>query len=237
MQGPFNLVQSLIDLDSRGDAWQFIRDFAAGWSRPIVDNDGSTQAQLDNAERRLGARLPVAVREAYLLLGHRSDLTSVHGTLRRPEELDYDQGNQILVFRAAHQGVAFFGVSCVNPADDDPPVLYYASLWDKEREEWVPFLDRFSVACVDMVLWEAVEAGPLSDGRDCQPDEIPSLVDGLTRLPFPGYGPGFESALWYASDDLILRDLEGGDWVAVRARTSRVLDRFRHDHPGGWVNE
>jgi hypothetical protein len=236
MQGGFHIEQALADLSGRSDAWRFIRHFAAEWAIPIVDEDGSTQAELDDAERRLGVRLPLAVREAYQLLGRRKDLTSVNGTLWGPEKLDYDRENQILVFRAAHQGVAFFGVSLTDQADDDPPVLYYATLMDRESEEWEPFLDRFSLACVDMVLWEAVEAGPLSDGRDHEPGATPSLTQGLTRLSFPRYRPNFDTAVWYVSDDLILRDIDS-DWLAICARTEPALDRFRHDHPGRWVNE
>jgi hypothetical protein len=235
MQGSFQIVQSLTDLSSRADAWQFIRDFAAEWATPVTDEDGSTQAELDDAEARMGVRLPAAVREAYLLLGRRKDLTSVNGTLWHPDQLDYDQENEVLVFRAAHQGVAFFGVSLTDQ-DDDPPVLYYATLMDRESEAWEPFLDRFSVACVDMVLWEAVEAGPLSDGRAHKPDEIASLTQGLTRLAFPDYRPDFDTAIWYASDDLILRDIDS-DWLAVCARTKPALDRFKHDHPGRWVHK
>jgi hypothetical protein len=236
VQDSFGIVKALAGLGNRSDAWQFIRDFTAEWADPIRDGDGSTRADLDDAERRLGVRLPAAVREAYLLLGRRPDLTSVNGTLLTPDMLDYDPDNQVLVFRAAHQGVALFGVSLTDPADDDPPVLYCASLMDKDRERWEPFFDRFSLACVDMLLWEAVEAGPLSDGRTAQPAEIASLVDGLTRVPFPVYPPGFDTAVWYASDDLVLRDIDG-DWVSVRARTKQALDRFRLDHPGRWVNQ
>lgn len=236
MQGSFQIAQSLIELNNRNDAWRFIHDFAAEWATPITDEDGSTQAQLDDAEARLGVRLPAAVREAYQLLGLRKDLTSVNGTLWAPDDLEYDQENEVLIFRAAHQNVAFFGASLADQADDDPPVLYYATLMDSESEEWEPFLDRFSLACVDMVLWEAVEAWPLSDGRDHRPDETPSLTQGLTRLSFPHYRPDFDTAVWYVSDDLILRDIDS-NWLAVCARTEPALDRFRHDHPGRWVKE
>ncbi len=76
----------------------------------------------------------------------------------------------------------------------------------------------------------------LSDGRDHRPDETPSLTQGLTRLSFPHYRPDFDTAVWYVSDDLILRDIDN-DWLAICARTKPALDRFRHDHPGRWVNE
>lgn len=224
-------MQSLNELSSRGDAWRFVRDFAAEWATPITDEDGATQAQLDDAEARLGVRLPAAVREAYQLLGRRKDLTSVNGTLWGPDDLEYDQENDVLIFRAAHQNVAFFGASLTDPAD--PPVLYYATLMDRESEEWEPFLDRFSLACVDIVLREAVEAWPLSDVRDHRPDETPSLTQGLARLSFR---PDFDTAVWYVSDDLILRDIDN-DWLAICARTKPALDRFRHDQPGRWVNE
>ncbi|GAA2469712.1 hypothetical protein [Winogradskya humida] len=84
---------------------------------------------------------------------------------------------------------------------------------------------------VDQVLWDTVENGPLSDGRDEEDDES---FPELTPVPFPHY-PGDYAAQWYAGEDVILRHYPS--WIAVAARTPSALDAFREAHGGDWVNE
>jgi hypothetical protein len=87
-----------------------------------------------------------------------------------------------------------------------------------------------------MVLWESVEAGERSDGRDQTDGEPDSLVAGLVELPLPRYPRDVAASRWYAGRDIILRE-DAGQWVAVCARTDEALEAFRRTHPGDWVNE
>jgi hypothetical protein len=263
----FDVVSAVSALDGRESAWRFIAGFASGWLRPIGPHDGYADADLDVAEARLGVRLPAAVREAYRMFGRREDLTSANGTLLAPSHLDYDVNRQLLVFRAANQGVEYYAVSLADPTRDDPPVFrsepiadvvehsgslsladVRAALAAKQagldpdaddsvdgkfaEENWVKFLDRFSLACVDMVLWEAVEAGPDADGRDLEEGEPEALVAGLTELPFPHH----QDSRWYAGPDILLR-VDEGIWVVALGRDREALDAFREAHPGFWVDE
>jgi hypothetical protein len=227
------MAAALGGLNTRLEAWQFIRAFAAEWVTPLTDADGFDDDTLDLAEAVLGVRMPRAVRDAYRLFGRRQDLTSGNGDLYRPDQLQYDAAAKVLSFRAAHQAVAFYGVSLVDGAATDPPVLLYTTLQDKTQERWQPFFDRFSLACVDMVLWEMVEAGPHSDARDELDDDQAAFTAGLTPVPFPRYPAGFGSQ-WYVGADILLRHDPG--WIAVAARTPETLDAFRRAHPGAWVN-
>ena len=271
---PFDVVRAVAELAGRESAWRFIHDFAAGWLRPIGPGDGYAGADLDAAEARLGVRLPVAVREAYRMFGRRDDLTSANGTLLEPSRLDYDAKRQLLVFRAAHQGLEYYAVSLADPDSEDPPVFRSEPISDivehsgslnlagvraamaareagadpeeaadgmasdgmasdgMAEENWVTFLDRFSLACVDMVLWEAVEAGPHADGRDLAEGEPQSLVAGLAELPFPRH----DASRWYAGGDILLR-VDDDVWVVVLGRDREALDAFRDRHPGFWVEE
>jgi hypothetical protein len=135
-----SLGRSAGRFEDRADAWRFIGEFAASWASPIIEADAVAEAELDDVEGRLGIRLPVAVREGYRLFGQRTDLTGGNGTLWQPEELKYDADNAVLVFRAAHQNVAFFGVSLADPEQVDPPTLMYQTRADKPpirgRRSW-----------------------------------------------------------------------------------------------------
>jgi hypothetical protein len=262
----FDVVRAVGELADRESAWRFIRDFAAGWLRPIGPADGYSDDDLDAAEARLGVRLPAAVREAYAAFGRRGDLTSANGTLLEPSRLDYDAARQLLVFRAAHQSLEYYAVSLADPSRTDPAVFrsepiadvvehsgalnladVRAALAAKQagvepdvdesvdgkfaEENWGKFLDRFSLACVDMVLWEAVEAGPNADGRDLEDGEPESFVAGLTELPFPRY----QNSRWYAGPDVLVR-VDDDVWVVALGRDREALDAFRAAHPGFWVD-
>jgi hypothetical protein len=97
-----------------------MHDFAAYWARTITDADGYPDESLDLAEAALVVRLSAAVREAYGMFGRRADLTSGNGTLYPPDQLHYDATDKVLVFRAAHQAVAYFGVSVTDPVTPGP---------------------------------------------------------------------------------------------------------------------
>ncbi|MCX4679338.1 SMI1/KNR4 family protein [Streptomyces sp. NBC_01433] len=62
--------------------------------KALGDDDGWGETDLVAAEERLGIQLPSALREAYLLFGHRHDLTSNHGVLLSPSELYVDQAEE-----------------------------------------------------------------------------------------------------------------------------------------------
>ena len=69
MAGGFDAGEALrAGLSDRQQAWDFIRRFAAGWTEPLEADDGVGEAELRAAEQCIGAALPAALREAYLLL-------------------------------------------------------------------------------------------------------------------------------------------------------------------------
>ncbi|NEE38294.1 hypothetical protein G3M53_74465, partial [Streptomyces sp. SID7982] len=80
--------------------------------------------------------------------GRRPDLTSVQDSLLSPEHLHVDDG--ALVFRLENQAVAEWAIRQEHLTDDDPPVVFRRRDGDSDR--WMPFLDRFSTACIEMVL-------------------------------------------------------------------------------------
>ncbi|MER6809848.1 hypothetical protein ABT299_11255 [Spirillospora sp. NPDC000708] len=227
----FDIVRDLPPaLHDRAAAWTFIREFAAGWGLPLGREDGTPEAELAEAEDRLGLRLPAAVREAYALLGRRPDLHSNLDTLLSPGELVVEHG--ALVFREENQGAALWGVMLGDLGRDDPPVHVRQDLADKYAELWEPWTDRFSPAVLEIVLAESTQ-GPeeLCDARDLAPGEDDELARRFALVPFPSEsGQNF-----YTAPGVLLSD-GGGAWLSVRARDPDTLDRFRAAFPGDWVN-
>ncbi|MGW2562950.1 SMI1/KNR4 family protein [Streptomyces sp. NPDC001514] len=240
MTHEFDLARSLAaGVEDRQGAWQFIRDFAAHWTDDALgDAVGWSEADLAAAEERLGLRLPAALREAYVLLGNRRDLTSNHDTLRTPAELYVDESGEALVFRDENQGAARWGILLADLAQDDPAVVIRPDLADKSTEAWESWLDRVSLTFVEIVLSESLHApDELVDHLDA-PDEsdLDELERHGIRLPLPAYPPDEEGATrWFLRDDVLLRD-DAGAWLMARGRTEEALDRVRDRMDGDWLN-
>lgn len=220
-------------------ALRFVRGFAGHWLTPLQDGDGCGVPELAAAEERLGFALPAVLRDAYRLFGRRPDLTSNHDRLLAPAELHVDSREEALVFRYENQGAASWGILLTDLHKPDPPVVMKPDLADKEAERWSAWLDRFSWACVEIVLSESLHAPfELGDFRDDLDEaQSESLGGRFTPLPFPAYPPGEDpGARWYAGTDVILRE-EDRTWLWARARTEEALDRVRDDLPGDWLND
>ncbi|MCT2544919.1 SMI1/KNR4 family protein [Streptomyces atratus] len=212
----------------RQAAWRFIRAFARDWSRsPLAGTDGHTPADLDAAQARLGLPLPTALREAYQLLGARSDLTDNQDSLLAPEDLYLDADRGVLVFRVENQSCAYWGIRVTDLDQDDPPVVVRADLVRPTADDWAAWLGRVSVAFVEIVLSEALCAdedlmGWVTPDDTGLPEDIAAT---FRRLPLPEYPisqqPG---SRWYAHDEIILRDDRGT--AMFRARTEAAFDRF-----------
>jgi hypothetical protein len=92
MAGGFDAGQALRGgVGDRRQAWEFIRRFAAEWTTPLVPGDGVSRDAWRAAEDRIGAELPAALREAYLLFGRRPDLTARQDRLVPAHQLSLDE--------------------------------------------------------------------------------------------------------------------------------------------------
>ncbi|MER5809086.1 SMI1/KNR4 family protein [Streptomyces sp. NPDC002033] len=241
MTREFDMVRSLTaGVEGRGGAWEFIRGFVANWSEALGDDDGWGEADLVAAEERLGIRLPLALREAYLLFGRRRDLTSNHDVLLSPPELYVDEAKEALVFRHENQGAASWGILLDELVDEDPAVFIRADLADKAAERWDSWLERLSLCFVEIVLSESVQSeGELCDFLcDFDDDAMEVLEQNCARLPFPAYPMGEEehSIRWFLGRDVLLRDDDGMALLA-RGRTEAALNEIRDLLPGDWLND
>lgn len=215
------LERAVVD---RHQAWWFVREYAEHFVSPLGDDDGCA---VDEAEERLGIRLPTAVREAYALFGRRADLTGNQDELLSPDRLRMWDG--VLVHRVENQACAHWGVA---PVGDDPPVFLRPDLADKRVEKWEPFLDRFSLACVEMVLAESLllQDG-LTECRELEDDvDLARIERAFTPLAVPHVG----DSRWYANDDVVVRVM-GDGFLMVRGRTSAALGAVLEAFPGEWL--
>ncbi|MFE7333122.1 hypothetical protein ACFU8W_51835 [Streptomyces sp. NPDC057565] len=239
MSAKHAIIQAMALIDGAESASRFIEWFAEHWLSPLEEGDGCAAEELTAAEHRLGLRLPTMLTSCYRLLGRRSDLTSRQDRLLRPDQLRLDE--DVLVFRVENQHCAIWGVRVSQLAQPDPPVVF-RELTRDGRTPWQPFLERLSLAAVEMVLSEALlSAEPdddVSDNRELDEKTLEGVEERFERLPFPDYplwaDPDGPPVRWFTGSGLILRD-DSRQWLWVRSRTTAQLDTFRAAFPGDWI--
>ncbi|MFB8281178.1 hypothetical protein [Nocardia colli] len=221
----------------RAGAWRFINDFVAQWLSPLTSADGWDEDNLTAAEEKLGLPLPLTMREAYGLFGRRTDLTSNQDNLLTPADLVVDESGEVLIFRVENQSAAFWGVPISDLAMPDPPVVMRANLMDSGAEVWRGWLDRFSLASVELVLSESLfsKEVELADNRDITGDDVSVVEQRYSRLGIPEYPASQTGAgiRWFAGQDVLLRE-DRRQWLWVRARTPEALTEVRRSMPGEW---
>ena len=220
MSDEFDLVHALAaGLQDRHQAWDFVRRFVATWHQPLVATDGWSSSELREAVRNLSTRfptvkrLPAALAETYALLGNRRDLTSNQDQLLNANGLWLDEAGEVLVMRQENQGCAEWGIRVDDLDHDDPPVVMQVA---GSEHGWQPYADRWSLACIEMVLFESLfteddlctnmelddRSWPLSSGSRYFPSRCcrtgacrrcagsPALTSTCGRTPRPGCGYG-----------------------------------------------
>jgi hypothetical protein len=207
----------------RSAAWRFIEGFAAAWTEPIGPEDGWSRRELAEAEDRLGVRVPEAVKEALALFGKRPEVTSTHDRLLAPAELRLDR--DVLVFRS-DQWLETWGVPL---AGEDPEVLVRRDFEGNYQYPWKPWMPRFSLACVELVMSMAVfgYGGGTAD-RERSDADVPLLEEHFTLLPLNN-----PLSRWFVSDDLIIRE-DDRAWLWACARTPEAFELLVERFPGPW---
>jgi hypothetical protein len=146
---------------------------------PLTSDDGQSETSISDAEARLGMRLPVVLREYYLLAGRFDRFNRVHNQLLRPEGWFVDGGK--LVFLEENQGVVFWGVESGTSPDDDPPVYQGPNVrgrpteWYLEHERCSEFL---LVTLHLQVVWGGYE---FLGGSEITSEALGKFLTGWTR--------------------------------------------------------
>jgi hypothetical protein len=112
--------------------------------RDLLEVDGVSEEALAQAESRLGLRLPVALREYFLISGNADDANRMHNVLFRPDEFVLEDG--YLVFMEENQAVVHWGIPVDHLHEPDPDVWQRVNglepVWYSEELPFSSFVIR-----------------------------------------------------------------------------------------------
>lgn len=142
-------------------------------ARPLTSEDGAPVEEIAAGELRLGTRLPMALREYYLVAGRFDQLNRAHNQLYLPHDWFIDAGN--LVFMAENQEVAYWSVPVSEDPEDDPAVLQGVNTCGQPIE-WYSEDGPCSDFLLVMLHWQAVCGGmPATGGADIPSATLPRI--------------------------------------------------------------
>ena len=121
---------------------------------PLSERSAFPASVLTTAEKRLGIRIPAALRDYYLVAGRERRFNACHNRLLSPNQWTLDKHR--LVFMEENQSVVLWGVSTRNPETADPPVSQAINdeslVWNLENRKCSQFL-------AVMLHYQAVNGG------------------------------------------------------------------------------
>jgi hypothetical protein len=123
--------------------------------RELLGADGLSEAEITRGERRLGIRLPQALREYYRLAGRLDQLNRAHNRLLPPNRLRIKDGH--LWFMEENQSVAHWGIPVQTLQNQDPTVYQRAAV---QGASWFSENLKFSTFLIRMYDWQAGLAAP-----------------------------------------------------------------------------
>ena len=222
-------------------ALRFAGRLAAATGRPLAPGDGCPAVEVREAQARLGVVMPGGLRRLYETLGRRRDLVSVQDYLLAPHELSIDRTGTVLRWRVENQACGWWGIKLDTVTHEDPPVLLRGAM-DHDEDPLHPYLNRLSLAIVEMLLSEALfsgHEGSFGDNRELDDDALRTLESHFVRLPIPDCpmwtDPGSGATWrWFGGPGVVLRE-DAGTWVWVLAQSEETLNGVRALMPGDWL--
>ena len=123
---------------------------------PLKQTDGLPSDKIAGAEKRIGIRLPTALRDYYLVAGRERTLNHAYNRLLALDDLDLHRGK--LVFMEENQWVVVWGTAASRKVVSDPAV-YQGPIVEEEPSGWFLEQRKCSAFLVFMLHMQAAFGG------------------------------------------------------------------------------
>ncbi|MBZ4034097.1 SMI1/KNR4 family protein [Flavobacterium sp. 17A] len=112
----------------------YIQKIKRLYNLSVSENNGFSENEILDLEKRLQTTLPLKFKEYYLELGKEENLNYSFNTLLKPDDqIEFSEDN-VLVFYEENQNVAIWGIKKEDLSQDNPPV--YGNYDTIEKSDW-----------------------------------------------------------------------------------------------------
>lgn len=218
--------------NTRPERWPWLREQIAEWSAPLQDDDGYDSKSLDQAEQRLGVKIPLGLREWYQMAGKRWDVWSRQDQFEPPDQLQigYDESRdaEFLIFYRENQDVVQWGIRREDCTMEDPPV--YLLDWSQSNDT-MPGAEAGSTSefALAMFCYQlcAAGAGPYYSGYAQVDERAASAIRQLPALFSPLHWPTENARLFAYENAYVFCASQGGDTqINMGAKDKSLLTNF-----------
>ena len=173
--------------DATATFWSLYGQTAAALFAPIGEFDGLPERQLSAAERRLGFALPMLLRQFFLRVGKRRDLTRKYHRLLGPDALRV--AAETLLFFEQSQQVVYWGIKVADAGVADPPV-WQANNHTRKRLSWYPDHDHLSDFFITMLYRQFLEYGENNGAMLITKQTLSAIRRGWPKIKLCGKNLG-----------------------------------------------
>ena len=125
--------------------------------RSLCKNDSVSVKEISKAEKRLGKKLPLALREYYRVAGNAEDLNTIHNHLYSIDNLEVD--GDYLVFMDENQSVVSWGIRIEDLGKENPTVWQRNNTppveWFSEEKSFVAFMESMLEWYCNAEIWDS----------------------------------------------------------------------------------
>lgn len=201
--------------------WLLLDELLRKWFTPYEGTVGTLASELDAAERRLGVRLPVALRDWYERYAGLDHVWCRQDELLAPAAFRISDG--LLIFCSENQSVVRWGVRVEDLDQGDPPVFLEEDYADEDLPAECDSVSEFALLFALMnVKWSSALACTANGPANRK--ALAAVRARYPRLAFPDqHWPPPGPARFYGNEDVIL-ETHNEDWLWVSALTEAAFD-------------
>jgi hypothetical protein len=208
-------------IQSDEDRWTVIQDFIDHWYSPGLYYQGNSDQEIDQAEARLGLKLPKALRTLYARLGTSLDQLAPENRFSSQETLKLVDG--LLIIRHEAQWAVVWGIQAGDLLLEDPPVYlteYHSGHLNKER-----FLQnsKTSESVLQAVIQEALFSSRYCANRNADHEVVQEVSEKFIDLGLPIWRWPEHPTVLYGGENSIIQT-DGDQWIWAASQTKDGLD-------------
>ncbi|MCW3061397.1 MAG: hypothetical protein JWQ02_3218 [Capsulimonas sp.] len=203
-------------IQSDEDRWTVIQDFIDHWYSSSFYDQGNSDLEIDQAEARLGLKLPKALRTLYARLGTSLDQLAPENSFSSLETLKLV--DELLIMRHEAQWVFVWGIQISDLLLEDPPV--YLTEYNNAHLSRERFLQnsKTSEFILQAMIQEALFSSRYCANSDTDHDVIQEVSENFIDLGLPIWRWPEHPTMLYGGENSIIQT-DGDQWIWAASQT------------------